>query len=70
VNLAGFGAERSWPTLRYCHGIRLQELQKSMKSIRQDNRCPGRGSTHAYLRYKSDDNLLRQFYRLMGGRKQ
>jgi hypothetical protein len=37
----GFSRKRSWPILRYCPGIRLQGLRKTMKDLNQESRSPG-----------------------------
>jgi hypothetical protein len=42
MNWNGFGRKRSWPNLRNCFGIFLEELKKTTKHLSQDNQSPDR----------------------------
>jgi hypothetical protein len=42
MNWKWYGRKRSWPNSRYYPGICLERLKKTMKTLSQDSRSPGR----------------------------
>jgi hypothetical protein len=47
------GRKRSWPNLRYCHGIYLEGLRKTTKNLSWDSRSPGRDLNPGPLEYEA-----------------
>jgi hypothetical protein len=52
-NWKGCGRKRSWPNLRYYHGICLEGVRKNTKTFSQDSRSPGRDLSQIHPIYEA-----------------